>query len=138
MGAYNYIQESFRKSFRERSDHFRTRLQTFRKGKTVERIDKPTNPGRARALGFKARKDFSMARVRIKRGKRSRPKPDLGRKPGRNRKRVNPGINLQIYAQNKVQRRFPNLKILNSYLVGEDGVFKYYEVIMQDTHMQLG
>jgi large subunit ribosomal protein L15e len=138
MGAYKYIKESFQKSYKERSDSFRTRLQEFRKGNTVERVDKPTNPPRAHALGYKARKDFMVARVRIKRGKRSRPKPDQGRKPGRNRKFVNPGISLQHYAEQKVLRRFPNLKVLNSYIVGEDGMYKYFEVIMQDRHMNLG
>ncbi|MFH0971974.1 MAG: 50S ribosomal protein L15e [Candidatus Micrarchaeota archaeon] len=132
MGAYKYIQESFQKSFRDRSDSFRQRLQAFRKTRTVEKVDKPTNPVRAHALGFKARKDFTIARVRLKRGKRSRPKPDQGRKPGRNRKFVNPGISIQKYAERKVQNRFRNLKVINSYLVGEDGVYKYFEVIMQD------
>jgi large subunit ribosomal protein L15e len=135
MGAYGYIQKSFQKSFRERSDSFRQRLQQFRKLRTVEKKDRPTNPVRAHALGYKARKDYSIAVVRIKRGKRSRPKPDQGRKPGRNRKFVNPGESLQMYAQRKVGRRFPNMKILNSYLVGEDGMYKYFEVIMKDEHM---
>jgi large subunit ribosomal protein L15e len=133
MGAYKYIQASFQKSFKERSDSFRQRLQAFRKTRTVEKIDKPTNPARAHALGFKARKDFSIARVRLKRGKRARPKPDQGRKPGRNRKYVNPGNSIQQYAERKVQNRFPNMKVINSYLVGEDGMYKYFEVIMHDT-----
>ncbi|MBI5225032.1 hypothetical protein HY989_04145 [Candidatus Micrarchaeota archaeon] len=138
MGAFKYIQKSFQKSYSERSDSFRQRLQKFRKDNTVQRADKPTNPARARELGYKARKDFMIARVRIKRGKRSRPKPDQGRKPGRNRKFVNPGISLQRYAEDKVARRFPNLEVLNSYIIGEDGMFKYFEVIMRDKNMLLG
>ncbi|MFH1257872.1 MAG: 50S ribosomal protein L15e [Candidatus Micrarchaeota archaeon] len=138
MGAYKYIQAAFEKSFAERTDSFRSRLQKFRKEKTVERAEKPTNPGRARALGYKARKDFVIARVRIKRGKRSRGKPDQGRKPGRNRKFVNPGLSLQAYCEAKVKRRFPNLTVINSYLVGQDGADKYFEVILQDRHMRMG
>ncbi len=132
MGAYKYIKESFENSFRQRSDSFRNRLQKFRGKKTVEKLDKPTNPVRARELGFKARKDFSVAIVRIKRGKRARGKPDQGRKPGRNRKYVNPGSSIQEYAERKAQKRFPNLYVFNSYLIGEDGMHKYFEVLMQD------
>ena len=50
----------------------RNRLIQWRKQHTVERIDKPTNPSRARSLGYKAKKGIVMARVRVKKGGRRR------------------------------------------------------------------
>lgn len=132
MGAYKYIQESFAKSFANRTPEFRTRLSLWRKAPTVVRSEKPTNPARARALGYKAKKGFVIVRVKLARGKRARRKADQGRKPGRTVKFRALGRSLMFYAEDKASRRFPNLAVLNAYLVGEDGVFKYFEVILKD------
>lgn len=35
-------------------------------------------------------------------------------------------------AEEKAARKFPNLVVLGSYWVGEDGVYKWYEVVMAD------
>jgi large subunit ribosomal protein L15e len=40
--------------------------------------------------------------------------------------------NIQRIAEERVNRHFPNLEVLNSYWVGQDGKHKYYEVIMLD------
>ena len=40
----------------------------------------------------------------------------------------------QRIAEERVGRHFPNLEVLNSYWVGEDGKHKFFEVIMIDTH----
>jgi large subunit ribosomal protein L15e len=42
--------------------------------------------------------------------------------------------NIQRIAEERVGRHFPNLEVLNSYWVGQDGKHKYFEVIMIDTH----
>ena len=42
--------------------------------------------------------------------------------------------NTQRIAEERVARHFPNLEVLNSYWVGQDGKHKYFEVIMIDTH----
>jgi len=132
MGAYNYIKESFEKSRKERNDTYRQRIALWAKQGTVVRVENPTNPVKAKALGYKAKKEFIIARVRIKKGKRARRKPDLGRKPGRQAKFRNPGRSLDFYAINKAQKRFPNLNALNAYLVGENGQSKFYEVVLKD------
>ena len=72
--------------------------------------------------------------MRVKRGKRRRPAPSLGRKPGKNRKKENPGKPWQWFAEQKAAKRFPNLRALNSYFVGEDGQNAYYEVILYNPH----
>ena len=42
--------------------------------------------------------------------------------------------NTQRIAEERVARHFPNLEVLNSYWVGEDGKHKFFEIIMIDTH----
>ncbi len=42
------------------------------------------------------------------------------------------GKNMRLIAEERAGRRFPNLEVLNSYWVWEDGRFKWYEVIMVD------
>ncbi|MBU1197684.1 50S ribosomal protein L15 [Candidatus Micrarchaeota archaeon] len=131
MGAYRHVQDSFSKSYGERLPSFRKRLAKWRKEKTVERAEKPSNPYRARSLGYKAKKGYAIARVKIHRGKRARRKADLGRKPGRNVKFQNPGRTMSYYAEQKARKRFRNMVPINSYLVGSDGVHAYFEVILK-------
>jgi large subunit ribosomal protein L15e len=40
--------------------------------------------------------------------------------------------NMRLIAEERAARKFPNLEVLNSYWVWEDGRFKWYEVIMVD------
>lgn len=130
MGAGKYIAASFAESAKQRSNSYRQRVSKWRKQAVIVRTD-PTNPVRARALGYKANRETIVARVRMKKGKRVRPKADLGRKPGKTRKRVEPGRSLEWYAMQKATRRFPNMKPINAYWVGEDGSNKFFEVIMK-------
>ena len=134
MGFYKYLQKTFQKEYSERSPQLRQRLAKWRKQPTVARSDRPTNLARARSLGYVAKKEFLIARVRVKRGKRRRPATALGRKPGKNRKTENPGKPWQWFAEQKASRRFPNLCVLNSYFIGEDGQNAYYEVVMRNPH----
>ncbi|MFH1106834.1 MAG: 50S ribosomal protein L15e [Candidatus Micrarchaeota archaeon] len=132
MGAYSYMRKSFQETFKTRAQHLRRRMSLWRKQRTVERIEHSSDLPRARALGYKAKRGIYLARVRIRRGKRVRDKPDQGRKPGRSVKRINPGRSLSYYAMNKTRTKFPNLVPKAAYWVGEDGMFKYFEVIMRD------
>ena len=132
MGAYKYIRETFQKEYKERSPQLRQRLSKWRKQNTLTRVVKPTNITRARSLGYKATKDYIVARVRVKRGKRRRSATSLGRKPGKNRKTENPGKPWQWFAEQKASKRYPNMNVINSYFVGEDGQHAYYETILEN------
>ena len=111
----------------------RNRLIQWRKQHTVERIDKPTNPSRARSLGYKAKKGIVMARVRVKKGgRRRRLYGRGGRKPKKaGLVRFTPK-SLQWIAEERAVKRFPNMEVLNSYYAGDDGKHKWYEVIFVD------
>jgi large subunit ribosomal protein L15e len=41
---------------------------------------------------------------------------------------------IQRIAEERAGKRHPNMEVLNSYWVGEDGRSKYYEVILVDPH----
>ncbi|MCX6769445.1 MAG: 50S ribosomal protein L15e [Candidatus Micrarchaeota archaeon] len=132
MGMYKYIKAAFEKEYHERSMILRKRITEWRKLGTVARIDKPTNLARARCLGYKAKEGIIMARVAVGRGQRKRPHPWGGRKPAKNAAYRSPGKSLQRMGEEKVARVFPNLAVVNSYFVGQDGMKKYFEVILSD------
>ncbi|AWR99429.1 50S ribosomal protein L15e [Metallosphaera hakonensis] len=111
----------------------RQRLVEWRSQSTVTKIDKPTRLDRARALGYKAKQGIIVARVKVEKGGMDKQRPNSGRRP----KRMgvygySPSKSLQFIAEEKAARRFPNLEVLGSYYVAEDGVYKYYEVILVD------
>ena len=112
----------------------RERLTIWRREPlAVVEIERPTNLASARRLGYKAKEGVTLARIRIRKGRGVHSKPTGGRKPkkyGRVKKtRVK---SIQSMAEERVARNFPNLEVLNSYWVGEDGQYKYYEVILLD------
>lgn len=113
----------------------RQRLIDFRKEtKAVVRIEKPSNLPRAHALGYKAKKGFVIARVRVRKGHGTRHRPAKGRRPKRmGQNKITRGISIRWIAEQRASRKFPNCEVLNSYWVGEDGKDKYFEVILVDT-----
>ena len=109
------------------------RLIDWRKQPSIVRVEKPTRLDRARKLGYKAKQGFVVSRVRIRRGGLNRPRPKSGRKPKRmGSVKYKPGKSLKLIAEGRAAKRFPNLEVLNSYWVGEDGRSKWFEIIMVD------
>ena len=109
------------------------RLIAWRKQPVVIRIERPTKLDRAHSLGYKAKQGFVITRIRIGKGSSKREKPMGGRKPGKaGLTKINPDMNLQHIAEMRVARKFPNLEVLNSYYIAEDGKQKWFEVILVD------
>lgn len=110
------------------------RLIVWRKQRTVERVDGPIKPARARSLGYKAKPGFVVARVRIRKGGRHRRLYGRrGRKPSKSGlTKYTQGKSHQWIAEERAAKRFVNLQVLNSYLAGEDGREKWFEVILVD------
>ena len=132
MSSYERIQQTFQEEYKTRSPEYRQRLTTWRQEPIVVRVDRPTNIARARSLGYKAKPGVIVARVRIGRGRRRRPKPDLKRKPSKAGVFFSPAKSLQRQAEEKASTKFENCEALNSYWVGEDGTHKFFEVILID------
>jgi large subunit ribosomal protein L15e len=109
------------------------RLQYWRKEPSIVRIERPTRLDRARELGYRAKKGIIVVRARIKRGGRKATRPSRGRKTkGFQVKRRTPKKSLQWIVEERVARKYPNMEVLNSYWVGEDGKHKWFEVILVD------
>jgi len=104
----------------------------WRKQGTITKLDGPTDPARARRLGYKAKQGFLVARVRVPKGGRKRPKPPGGRVPKKAGRFFTLNTSKQVVAEQKAERKFSNLRVMNSYSVGEDGVFRWFEVILVD------
>ena len=111
----------------------RIRLIKWRKQPTVTRVKKPLRVDRARSLGYKAKQGFVVARVKVRRGTLRKTRPRMGRQPKKlGVNKITPGKNLRWIAEQRAQKKFTNLEVLNSYWVAQDGHHKYYEVILVD------
>jgi len=132
--AYKYIAKAWKKpetSFVK--ELMWQRAIEWRKQPTVHRIERPTRLDRARKLGYKAKQGFVVARVRVRRGGLRKIRPKAGRRPKRmGVTRYKPAKSMRLIAEERAARKFPNLEVLNSYWVWEDGRFKWFEVVMVD------
>jgi len=89
----------------------------------------------ARRLGYKAKQGVVVVRTRVRRGGLRKGKVHMKRKPSKaGIRKITMGKNIQRIAEERCARHYPNLEVLNSYWVGQDGKHKYYEVILIDTH----
>ncbi|MCL5675385.1 MAG: 50S ribosomal protein L15e [Candidatus Marsarchaeota archaeon] len=132
MGAYKYIKQSFQQEYKERSDLLKSKIAAWREEESVKKVEKPTNIARARNLGYKAKQGVVVARVKIRRGLRKRPKPRGGRKPSKSGRFFAHKKSFQSMAEDRAGRKFSNCEVVNSYYVGEDGQYLFYEVILAD------
>ena len=128
-GMYHYIKQAWKKPDMK---VLRERMIAWRASETVVKVEKPLRLDRARVLGYKAKKGFIVARVRLLRGGHKRPRPIRGRRGKRLHTRKNLKMNYQWIAEQRVARKFRNLEVLNSYFVGKDGKHYFYEVILVD------
>jgi large subunit ribosomal protein L15e len=122
----------WRKPRESLGDVWKTRLVSWRREPTVTRIERPTRLDRAHSLGYKAKHGFVLARVKVRKGGRKTPKPSGGRTPKAAGRFFSLGKSLQVVAEEKAARKFPNCEIMNSYWAGEDGERKWFEIILVD------
>ncbi|MGQ9588430.1 MAG: 50S ribosomal protein L15e [Thermoplasmata archaeon] len=109
------------------------RLVDWRKEGTFVRVDKPLRLDRARALGYKAKPGFVVVRARVRKGGLRKHRIRKGRRPKRKGiLKITMRKNIQRIAEERTSKRYPNLEVLASYWVGEDGRHKWFEVIMVD------
>jgi large subunit ribosomal protein L15e len=131
-GMYQHMRKLWKKP-ENLGSLLKERISGWRKQHTVEKIEKPTRLDKARALGYRAKQGFALARVKIRKGGRRRPRYHRGRKPSKaGMVHFTFGKDWLWRAEEKAQRRFPNLEVLNSYPVGEDGQYHFGEVILVD------
>jgi large subunit ribosomal protein L15e len=109
------------------------RLLTWRREHTVTRLEHPTRLDRARAVGFRAKGGFVVVRVRVRRGSQRKRAIIAGRRPKhKGILQMTLAKSLRRIAEERAQKHYPNLEVLNSYWLGEDGKEKFFEVILVD------
>merc|ERR1712165_91775 len=137
MGAYKYMTELYRKKQSDVMRYLlRIRCWQYRQLAKVHRVPRSTRPDKARRLGYKNKQGFVLFRIAMRRGGRKRPVakgcPYGKPKTSGAVKQQKPVRTLQSIAEERVGRRIASLRVLNSYWVGQDSTYKYYEVIMID------
>ena len=104
----------------------RERLPKWRRGPTIQRIEKPTRIDRARRLGYRAKQGFIIVRTRIRRGGLHKIRPKAGRRPKRmGVLKFSPAKSLQWIVEERTAKKFPNLEVLNSYYVCKEHLPKH-------------
>ncbi|KAA0007078.1 MAG: 50S ribosomal protein L15e [Thermoplasmata archaeon] len=132
---YSFLAEQWKKPDTGFNSPYKQRLIQWRKEGSFVRVDKPVRVDRARSLGYKAKQGYIVVRARVRRGGLRKPDIRGGRKPSkRGISKITPAKNTQRMAEERTARRYPNMEVLNSYWVGEDGKYHYYEVILVDPH----
>jgi large subunit ribosomal protein L15e len=134
--SYSFQSENFLIVKEEMKGVVRDRMTEWRASGTVERISTPSKLARARALGYKAKPGFVTVRVKVNRGGLHKAKIMGGRRPKRyGYNKLTHGKSEKWIAEERAQNRYPNLVLLNSYYLAEDGKHKFYEVMFVDpTH----
>lgn len=130
MGLYKYVREMWNKP--QQNQLWRERLIQWRKDHSTVRLEHPTRLDRARSLGYKAKQGIVVVRQRVRRGGHRREKIKGGRRSKRFGTRMDLKKNYQLVSEERAQRKFRNLSVLNSYWVADDGYYCWYEVILVD------
>ena len=131
---YGYVRDAWKKPDETYVDELRwERLQKWRKEGSVTRIDRPTRIDRARSLGYKAKQGIVVTRVKVRRGGLRIPRYIRGRRThNMGMRKITAGKSIQRICEERAGRKYPNMEVLNSYWVAQDGKFKWYEVILVD------
>jgi len=111
------------------------RAWEYRHLPSIYRIAKPSRLEKAKRLGYKRKQGFVIYRVKVRRGGRKKPV----HRGITNGKPKNHGVNEQKFSRNKksiaeekVAKICGNLRVLNSYWINQDSIYKYFEVILVD------
>jgi large subunit ribosomal protein L15e len=132
MGLYKYVKENWKNQNHDFVQTQRKRLVEWRAQHSTIRIDRPTRIDRARSLGYRAKQGVILVRQRVERGGRQRPSIRSGRRTAHSYQRKNLSKNYQQIAEERANESFANCEVLNSYFVGQDAIYEWYEVIMLD------
>ncbi len=130
---YDYVRDQWRKPDTSYQSPIKNRLIQWRKEENFTRVEKPTRIDRARSLGYKAKQGYIVVRARVRRGGLRKHQIKGGRVASKKgMKKITAAKSTQRISEERTAKRYPNMEVLNSYWVGEDGRYHYYEVILVD------
>ena len=133
--AYHHIGETWKKHESGHGTAQWARLVEWRASESFVRVEKPLRLDRARSLGYKAKQGVVMVRARVRRDGLRKQRFVQGRVPSKmGVNKITMRQNTQAIAEVRASKHFPNLEVLNSYWIGEDGKHHYFEVIMVDPY----
>eukprot|EP00555_Chaetoceros_dichaeta_P015717 CAMPEP_0198258550 /NCGR_PEP_ID=MMETSP1447-20131203/7927_1 /TAXON_ID=420782 /ORGANISM="Chaetoceros dichaeta, Strain CCMP1751" /LENGTH=170 /DNA_ID=CAMNT_0043945691 /DNA_START=442 /DNA_END=954 /DNA_ORIENTATION=+ len=101
----------------------------------MTRCNRPTRTEKAHRLGYKAKQGYSIVRIGVRRGGRKRQNHRgmvFGKPKHQGINHLKFQRNLQSVGEEKVGRKYSNLRVLNSYWINQDATMKYYEIILVD------
>ena len=130
MSIYKHVRNLWKKP--HTNELWRERLIAWRKEPVTVKLERPTRIDRARSLGYKAKQGYIIVRQRVLRGGHTRPQIKAGRRSKRFGTRLNLSKNYQQIAEERTQKKFKNMVVLNSYWVAKDGKNYWFEVILVD------
>ncbi len=133
---YHYIGEAWKNPDKSYvGDLMWERMIEWRKEENFGRVEHPTRLDRARTLGYKAKQGIVVVRGRVRKGGLRKRKIRRGRRAKRKgMNKITMKKSLQRIAEERAAKKYPNLEVLNSYWVAEDGKHVWYEVILLDKH----
>ena len=132
MGYLKYVRDLWKAPKENIPELYRERLLKWRREPVTVRLERPTRLDRARSLGYRAKPGIIVVRQRVIRGGRMREKPAGGRRPKTSRRLKVVNKNYQQVAEERVNKKYKNCEVLNSYWVCSDGRYSWYEVLLLD------
>lgn len=134
MGYLKYIRKAWEQPKKNLGQEYKNKLVAWRRENAIERVEYPTRIDRARNLGYKAKQGYVIARVRVIRGGKNNPTIHKGRDAGNLSTKIAQSKNYKWIAEERAQKRFPNMEVLNSYWVGQDEKHVWHEIILVDIY----
>jgi len=141
MSAGKYIAKIFQKEWKGAKDSdydykslMQQRTIDYRKeGRTVVKLDRPTNLPSAKQVGYKAKEGIFVVRVRVRKGSGTHIRPRNKRRPKRQGKdKLTRRKSIRSIAEERASKKFENAEVLGSYKIAEDGQSHYYEIVLAD------
>ena len=132
MGMYKYIRDLWKNPKANLGDLWKERLLIWRREPVTVRIERPTRLDRARSLGYRAKPGIIVVRQRLARGGHVRPKIRKARRPKHRRHHMVLAKSYQQIAEERAASKYVNCEVLNSYMVAQDGLYYWYEIILVD------
>ena len=138
MGMYKYVRELWKNPKDNLGSLWQKRILEWKEQEATVRIERPTRIDKAKSLGYKAKEGFIVVRQRVERGGRQREKIRKGRKSKNFGRRKDLNKSYQSVSEERSVQKYPNCEVLNSYYVGEEGKYYWYEIILVDkAHPQI-
>ena len=129
----SYQDQVWLRMWKENAPQLRAKAVEWRRQNALVRVERPSRIQKARQLGYKAKQGIVVIRMRVGRGNMRKKRPVAGRRPKHlGVLRIKPALSMQKVAERRVLERHPNMKLLGSYYLYQDGLYLWYEVILAD------